>query len=354
MSTDSNQIALTIENFLPYMTDHQFGDLHFKVDVKTGLIAIIAIHSTKLGPALGGCRWIPYTSSADAVLDALRLARGMSYKAALTNLPYGGGKSVIMRPAGTIDTKAYFRKFGEFVQELGGRYITAVDSGTSLDEMDIIHEVTPYVASLSKHRDEPSPFTAEGVLRGMHAAIRYGLNKESFEGLHIAIKGVGKVGHHLATLLHERGARLTVADVNPESVQRCVKEFKAQVSTPDDIHALPCDVFSPCALGAGLNKKTIPNIKAKVIAGAANNQLARHTLAQLLHDKGILYAPDYVINAGGLIFATTMYEGKPADQCLEKIAAIEETLNEIFERSKRENSPPSEIADAIGNERLSG
>lgn len=353
MSSEIQDITLNIDTFLPYMSERDFGDIHFKVDRETGLVAIIAIHSTKLGPSLGGCRWLPYDSTADAVYDALRLARGMSYKAALVNIPYGGGKSVIIKPQNIPNKQAYFAKFAEFVNELGGRYITAVDSGTTLKEMDIIVETCPYVASLTRHNGEPSPYTAFGVLHGINAAVRFKMKREDLQGLHVAIQGVGKVGYYLAKELHARGVRLTVADVNNEAVQRCVEEFNAEVASTEQIHAVDCDIYSPCALGAVINDHTIREIKASVVCGAANNVLSRRHHGTMLHERGIAYCPDYVVNSGGLIYATTMYEGKPGDQCLERIAEIEDTLQQIFDRSLEKSLPTNLIADMLAQERLS-
>jgi leucine dehydrogenase len=201
------------DDFMDYALSHDFGDLHFKVDKNTGMKAIIAIHSTKLGPSLGGCRFIEYPDTTTALYDAMRLARGMSYKAASVNLPLGGGKAVILKPTKPYDREAYLHSFGGFVNDLGGRYITALDSGTELSDMDIIAQHTPYVASLSSHNGDPSPYTAMGILRGIEAAVLFKLNKTSLEGLHIAIQGLGHVGYHLARHLHELGARLTVADI---------------------------------------------------------------------------------------------------------------------------------------------
>lgn len=340
------------EDFLEYALNRGFGELHFKLDKKTGMKAIIAIHNTKLGPALGGCRFIPYANTQSALFDAMRLARGMSFKAALANLPLGGGKSVIIQPQTDYDREAYLHAFGKFVNDLGGRYITALDSGTHLSDMDIIAQHTTHVASLSSYNGDPSPYTAKGVLRGIEAAVSFQLGKEKLEGLHIAIQGLGHVGYLLANYLHEAGAKLTVADINPEQVSQAQKNFGAHVVATEDIHKVSCDVLSPCALGAIINDITINELQTTIIAGAANNQLAHTYHGQKLHDKGILYATDYVINSGGLIFAASKYLKSAEELVDERINGIKTTLLEIFTRAKDENRPVSEIADKMALEKL--
>ncbi|KTD06871.1 Leu/Phe/Val dehydrogenase [Legionella jamestowniensis] len=344
--------TLVQDDFLDYALSHGFGDLHFKVDCETGMKAIVAIHSTKLGPALGGCRFIEYPSTASAINDAMRLARGMSYKAASVNLPLGGGKAVIIKPNKPYDREAYLHAFGRFVNDLGGRYITALDSGTQLSDMDIIAQHTPYVASLSRHNGDPSPYTAKGVLRGIEAAVEFKLGKNQLNGLHIAIQGLGHVGYLLASHLHELGAKLTVADINPRAVQRAVEEFGATAVSTDMIHRVPCDVFAPCALGAVINDISINQLQTTIVAGAANNQLAHTYHGPMLHEKGILYAADYVINAGGLIFAASKYYDTPEAQVNQQIDGIGTSLLEIFIRSRKENRPESEIADTLAQEKL--
>lgn len=343
---------VTQEDFLEYALNHGFGDLHFKVDKATGMRAIIAIHNTKLGPALGGCRFIEYKDIYSAIKDAMRLARGMSYKAASVNLPLGGGKAVIIKPSGTFDREAYFHAFGKFVNELNGRYITALDSGTLLSDMDIISEHTPYVASLTAHDGDPSPYTAKGIFRGIEAAVSFKLKKNSLHGIHVAIQGLGHVGYQLAKYLHEAGAKLTVADVNPEFVRQAVAEFGASVVSTDDIHKVACDVFSPCALGAIINDVSIHQLQTSIIAGAANNQLAHTYHGQMLHDKDICYAADYIINAGGLIYAARKYFHTHEELVTQQINGIGTSLLEIFERSARENRPASDIADTLAQEKL--
>lgn len=345
-----NDVLINQENFIDYGIQRGFGDIHIKMCPHTGMQAIIAIHSTKLGPALGGCRFVEYPSPFAALYDAMRLARGMSHKAAVVGLPLGGGKGVIIKPKTDFDRKAYFESFGTFVNELGGRYITAVDSGTTLEDMADLHTKTDHVASLEKA--EPSLHTSLGVLKGLQAAVKHKLGKDSLEGVHVAIQGVGKVGYGLAKYLHELGASLTVSDINPEACHKAEQELGASVVENNLIHKIKCDVYSPCALGGAINDTTIKQLNTSIIAGAANNQLARSYHGHLLHEKGILYAPDYVINAGGLIFASSFYF-KNDDSIVDKqINNIYDSMMNIFERSSSENIPSSVIGDTIAEERL--
>jgi leucine dehydrogenase len=338
--------------FLDYALEQRFGEMHFKVCPKTGMKAIIAIHSTKLGPALGGCRFIEYPNNAAAIKDAMRLAVGMSYKAALINLPLGGGKAVLIKPKGPFDRQAYMRDFGRFIHELNGRYITALDSGTTLNDMDLIAEETSYIASLSKHNGDPSPSTAKGVWEGIKAAVAFQLGRDDLSGLHIAVQGIGHVGYPLLKLLHESGARLTVADVVPQAVEGAVKEFGAKAVSSERIHQVPCDVFAPCALGAVLNEHSIPQLQTSIVAGAANNQLAQPSDAHLLQERGILYAPDFVINAGGLVYAASKYLHTSQEQVERQIKGIFDSLTQIFTRAAQEHSSPSDVADALAQEKL--
>lgn len=355
MSVDNRILenqAVGDDDFLEYALLHGFGDLHFKVDPETGMKAIIAIHNTKLGPALGGCRFIEYPNTAAALKDAMRLARGMSFKAASVNLPLGGGKGVVIKPKGSFDRTQYMHQFGKFVNELNGRYITALDSGTLLNDMDIIGQHTQYIASLSQHHGDPSPSTAKGILRGIQAAVAFKLGKDNLKDVHVAIQGLGHVGYLLAKHLHELGAKLTVADISPAAVEIAVKEFGAKPVCTEEIHKVPCDVFAPCALGAILNDITIPQLQTTIIAGAANNQLAHTYHGKILHEKNILFAADYVINAGGLIFAASKYLHIAEKEMNEQIDSIYAHLTEIFIRAAKENLPPNEIADTLAQEKL--
>ncbi|MCS5710016.1 Glu/Leu/Phe/Val dehydrogenase dimerization domain-containing protein [Candidatus Berkiella aquae] len=333
----------------------QYGELHIKRDTASGLLAIIAIHSTRLGPALGGCRFQPYHSLEAAIIDCLRLAQGMSYKAAISHLPLGGGKAVLIKPNKTYDRTHLFRLFGQTVNELGGRYITAEDSGTHMMDMDIIRTVTPYVTGNSQQsfiQKDPSILTAFGVRRGIEAAVKYQLQKDSLQNIHVAIQGVGNVGYRLAKELHQHGAILTICDINPENVKRCVAEFSAKVIAPEQIHQVACDVFAPCALSNPVNTQNINEINAPIIAGSANNQLENLELAVRLKERGILYAPDYVINAGGLIHVYAQYYGKQESIAKENVNNIYNTLLIIFECATKENLPTTTIANRLAEQRL--
>ncbi len=327
-------------------------ELHFKFDEATQLRSIIAIHNTRLGPALGGCRCIEYRNDESAISDVIKLARGMSYKAALAKVPQGGGKGVILKPAVVTDRVALYRAFGRFVDDLGGRYITAVDSGTLLGDMDEVASITPYVSGTSKDGSDPSPLTALGVFAGLQAAVQHQLKHSSVAGLRIAIQGLGNVGYVLAGLLHKAGAKLIVCDPDEAKVQRCVKEFAATAVSTDAIYDVECDVFSPCGLGGILNENTIPRLRCRVVAGAANNQLADDQQGEILHLKGILYAPDYVINAGGLITVSLGYLKAPADTVRVRTLALGDTLAQLFERSSVDNCPPEQIANHMAEEIL--
>ena len=343
-------------DILDYAAAHECQELHMVTDNKTNLKGIIAIHNTKLGPALGGCRFLEYPSSAAAVVDAIRLAEAMTYKAAISNLPLGGGKMVILRPAELKDKTAFFKSVGRFIHSLNGRYITAVDSGTSPKDMDIIHSETSYVTSTTKgtfSEIDPSVMAAKGVVRGMLAALQFKLEKDSFHNVHVAIQGLGHLGYDLAKKLHSMGAKLSVFDVNAEAVKKCVKEFSAEATESlDELISLHCDIFAPCALGGILNDYTIPLLKCPIVAGSANNQLeeSRHGWELMKHD--ILYAPDYVINAGGLIYVAAEHSEITEGLAEERINDIYTTLFEIFKRAEEEKRPTSVVADEMARERL--
>lgn len=330
---------------------HGAGELHFKNDPNTQLRAIIAIHSTKFGPAASGCRCQPYLSTDTAIIDALRLARGMSYKAALAGLPSGGGKAVLIRPKVIRDREAYFESFGDFIESLAGRYITAVDSGTSPADMDVIARRTRHVLSVSERKGgsgDPSPFTARGVRLGIETAVSHRLKRSDLEQLRVAIQGTGQVGYHLAKELHERGAQLTVTDVNPRAMERCADEFGARIIPSEEIYQVRCDLFSPCALGAVINDATIRRFDTRIIAGAANNQLEAPHHGQLLQQRGILFVPDYVINAGGLIFVML---SNPIER-EQKLQSMMQMLDLLFRRSAEDGIPSFWQADIMAEEIL--
>ena len=350
--TSTREISINQDNFLDYAEGKGFGDLHFKVDPETGLRAIVAIHNTKLGPALGGSRLKAYPTPFEALYDAMRLARAMSYKAALADLPLGGGKSVLMEPKTPIDRTSYFKSFGAFVHTLNGRYIAAVDIGTTCEDMDTMSEVTPYVSCLSRDNGEPSPYTAYGVRRGIEAAVAFKLGKKNLQGIHVAIQGAGKVGSFLAGELHALGAKISVADVNPKAVQTLVERYGVKPVALDLIHRLPCDVFAPCALGAILSERSLSELQAPIVAGGANNQLAHAEQGLQLYQRNILYAPDYVINAGGLIHCAHQYNPHLAGTVKEQIERLYEVLLAIFERSEKEKQPTNVIADRMAEEKI--
>ena len=351
----STKITHTIcDSLMRYAEFLGYGDIHTKIDTKTGLTAIVAINSLKRGPAIGGCRMLKYPSVNDAIKDVLRLGYMMSYKAAINHLPHGGAKAVILMPAVIKDRVAFFEKFGEFVDSLGGRYITAMDSGTNVSDMDIIANKTKFVTCTTKlgGDNDPSPLTALGVRRAIEAAVKFKLKKDNLQGVHIAIQGIGHVGYRLAQDLVSRGAKVTITDINSAALQACGKELGVTTCAPDEIYHIEADVFSPCALGSILNRDTIRLLKAKIVAGSANNQLAHAHYGTLLHEKGILYAPDFLINAGGLIHVAIIYGKGSYEQSLRKIENIYDIVMDIFERSAKDNKPTSIIAETIARERL--
>jgi leucine dehydrogenase len=342
-------------NLFDQLKAYDFGELHIKEDKATGLRAIVAIHDTRMGPALGGCRFLPYDSEQAAIVDALRLARGMTYKAALAGLAHGGGKSVLIRPTRHFDRVALFRAFGRFVEDLRGHYITAEDSGTGLEDMEIIRTQTKHVTGVDPSHGgsgDPSPFTALGVRRGIEACVKFKLGKDDLRGVHVAVQGVGHVGYHLCKELHAAGAKLTVADVDRLKSERAQREFGAAMVAIDDVAKVECDVFAPCALGAGLNDDTIPQLKARVVAGAANNQLAEPRHGDDLYARGILYAPDYAINAGGLVNVAQEVKGYDAKLARDRTLKIYDTIWEICDRSKKLGAPTYKVADILVEEKL--
>lgn len=328
-------------------------DLHLFNDQASGLNAIIAIHNTTLGPALGGCRCLPYTSSDAAISDAMALARGMSYKAALAGLPQGGGKAVIMLPPGQVDRGALFRAFGDCVEQLGGRYITAVDSGTELKDLDEVASRTSHVVGTGQDGFDPSPMTARGVLAAIRSAANHCLDRDKLEGLHVAIQGLGHVGSNLAAMLAEAGARLTVTDTDPERCADIARQFDATVVDSKAIYQTDCDVFSPCALGQVLDPVTIEALQCSVVAGAANNQLADDSCGERLRQRDIFYAPDYLVNAGGLIRLVLSRAGQ-IDQVEARVDAIADVLAEIIRLSRQDQLPSNEVADRMAEERIYG
>ena len=326
--------------------------LHFFHDEATGLQAIVAVHSTALGPAAGGCRrWI-YTSNADALTDALRLSRGMTYKNAVAGLKFGGGKAVILGNENAPKSPALLAAFGRAVDSLGGRYVTAEDVGCSVDDMRYVREQTEFVSGLPQSGTsaggDPSPWTAIGCLEGIQAAVQSRLGTDSLKGLRVAVQGVGHVGLHLCRLLHEAGAELFVSDVNRDNLKTASTELPLTVVSPTELIFADVDVLAPCALGNILTSTTIPKIRAKVIAGAANNQLATEADGARLAERDILYAPDYVINAGGIISVAREYYGSSSeDEVRADVLRIRDRLQAIFDEAKSSGRPTNELADEL-------
>lgn len=320
-------------------------------DAATGLSTIIAIHSTVLGPAAGGCRLWNYASDDDALYDVLRLSRGMSYKNAMAGLRFGGGKAVILKTADFDGSDALYEKFGDFVDSLHGDYVTAEDVGVSVAAIEKIARRTRFVSGLPKTDGraggDPSPITAFGIFKGIEAAAEFRLGRDSVKGLTVAVQGVGNVGHHLCAYLAEAGAKLRVADIDQARINRTVDEFGAKPVPLDEILFEDVDIVAPCALGAVLTEQSIPRIRASIVAGCANNQLQTDADGRRLMDAGILYAPDYVINAGGIInVASEFYGDFDEDEVMSRVAAIGPRLTDIFRESKDTGRPTNDIADA--------
>ena len=331
-------------------SDHE--QLVYCQEPSSGYRGLIAIHNTTLGPALGGTRYWHYKSESDAVIDALRLSRGMTYKAAVAGLSLGGGKSVVMADHGTQDREAIFRAHGRFIESLKGRYITAEDVGTSPADMDHIHLETEHVVGLQGRSGDPSPVTAYGVYRGIKAAAKVRFGSDSLAGKTVAVQGCGHVGYYLCGYLHEEGARLVVTDIDSEKVKRVVDECRAKAVGLDEIYGIQAEVFAPCALGAVINDATIKQLRVKIVAGGANNQLAEERHGDQLEERGILYAPDYVLNAGGLINVNSELEGWSAERAKRKAGEIYDTLLRLFDLAKEEGIPTYRAADRLAERRI--
>jgi len=326
--------------------------LHYFQDQATGLKAIIAVHSTALGPAAGGTRRWTYASDADALKDVLRLSRGMTYKNAVAGLRFGGGKAVILADDKAPKSPELLRAFGRAVNSVGGRYVTAEDVGCSVDDMRYVREETEFVSGLPHSEGDaggdPSPWTALGCFEGIQAAVKSRLDRDSLDGISVAVQGVGHVGIFLCRHLHEAGAQLLVSDVNRDNLKMVTDEMPAEVVPPAKLLFADVDVLAPCALGNILTSTTIPRIKAKIIAGAANNQLATAADGARLAEHDILYAPDYVINAGGIISVAGEYYGTSSEkQVRADVGRIKDRLLEIFAEAKASGRPTNELADDL-------
>tara|TARA_R110002020_G_scaffold50844_13_gene144020 strand:- start:7644 stop:8717 length:1074 start_codon:yes stop_codon:yes gene_type:complete len=335
----------------PAFDDHE--QVVFCRDAASGLNAVIAIHDTRLGPALGGCRMWDYDSPADAVTDALRLSRGMTYKNALAGLALGGGKAVILGDARRDKTPALMAAFGRHVEALGGRYITAEDVGISTDDIEQAARMTRHArGTAATGLGDPSPYTALGVFHGIRSALAHRFGSSDLAGRRVVVQGLGHVGSGLAKRLSAEGAELVVADLRADTVRAAAEQFGARSVDAGEAHRIEADVFAPCALGAGLNATTIPELGAPIVAGAANNQLATEEDGRRLIARGVLYAPDYAINAGGVISIALATPGGSDEEVVGRVTAIGSTLSAIFARAEREGRPTGEIADEMARERL--
>ncbi|WP_348825352.1 Glu/Leu/Phe/Val family dehydrogenase [Flavobacterium aestuarii] len=344
--------------------DPVFGQLSFNGheqivfcnDKDTGLKAIIGIHNSVMGPALGGTRMFNYANEWEALNDVLRLSRGMTYKAAITGLNIGGGKAVIIGDAKTQKTPELMRKFGEFVHSLSGRYITAEDVGMETADMDIVRDVTPYVTGISEERGgagNPSPVTAFGVYMGMKAAAKQQFGSEKLEGKKVLVQGIGHVGETLVEYLTKEGAQVFISDINEEKLYQVAAKYNAQVFTGDDLYSADVDIYAPCAMGATINDNTVNKIKAKVIAGAANNQLANeNTHGLILQERGILYAPDFLINAGGIINVYAEIEHYDKAEIMRRTENIYNTTLEIFDYAAANSITTHQAALTIAQNRI--
>ncbi|MBY0314920.1 MAG: leucine dehydrogenase [Bdellovibrionales bacterium] len=324
-------------------------------DKDVGLKAIIAIHNTTLGPALGGTRMWNYKTEQDALIDVLRLSEGMTNKASAAGLNLGGGKAVIIGNPKTDKTEGMFRAFGQFINALNGRYITAEDVGTTVKDMEYIYNETPWVTGIPKSlggSGDPSPYTAHGVLMAIKASCKEKLHADSLRGVRIAVQGLGNVGSHLVKYLKDEGAELTIADIDEQKAKIVAQQFGATLVGPDDIIKTECEVFAPCALGAVINDQSLEQLRCKIVSGGANNQLAETRHGVALKEMGILYAPDFVANAGGLMNVFVELEGYSVDRALEKTTRIFDSMLEIFEIAKNENIPTNEAAVRLSRARI--
>jgi leucine dehydrogenase len=342
-------------NIFQAMEKQGHEEVVFWYDRAAGLRAIVAIHDTTLGPALGGCRMWAYTEEDAALTDVLRLSRGMTMKNAAMGLDLGGGKSVIWADPHQDKSEALFRSFGRLVQSLGGRYITAEDVGVSAEDMALVARETRYVGGLRETSGDPSPATALGVVEGIRACLRHLDGHDDLDGRHIVIQGLGHVGSMLARMLHDHGVRLTIADIDEQQTRDVAAEVGAEIVAPDAVFDVPCDVFSPCALGAILNDDTIPRLRCRAVAGSANNQLGEPRHGGMLRERGILYAPDFVINGGGVVNVADEFhpDGYHHDRAYERIAQIGRQVFEVVRTAEQEGIPTEEAALKLAESRLS-
>jgi len=335
-----------------YLEKYDYEQLIFCQDRATGLKAIIGIHDTTLGPALGGTRFWNYETEEEAIIDVLRLSRGMTYKNAAAGLNLGGGKTVIMGDPEKLKTEELLRVFGKYVEGLNGRYITAEDMNIGTQDVAYINMETDHVVGLEGKSGNPSPVTAYGTFRGILAAANEVFGSDDLTGKVVAVQGLGAVGYNVCRHLHEAGAKLIVTDIKKSNIERVVNDFGATAVAPDEIFSVECDIFAPCAMGAVINDFTIDQLKCKIVAGAANNQLAEEKHGQMLKDKGILYIPDYVINAGGVINVYEELQGYNKERAMNRAANIYNAVKKVIEISKRENITTAAAADRMAEERI--
>ncbi|HHT50358.1 MAG TPA: Glu/Leu/Phe/Val dehydrogenase [Eubacteriaceae bacterium] len=335
-----------------YMEKYGHEQIVFCYEPVSGLKAIIGIHDTTLGPALGGTRIWDYDSEEDAIIDAIRLSRGMTYKNAVAGLNLGGGKGVIIGDASKIKNEELFRAYGRYIEGLSGRYITAEDMNTDTKDMSIINEETDFVAGLEGKSGDPSPVTAFGVFRGIQATAEEVFGSTDLEGKVVAVQGLGAVGYDVCKHLHEAGAKLIVTDIKKDYIEKAVEDFGAKAVEPDEIYGVECDIFSPCAMGAIINDFTIEQLKCKAVAGSANNQLAEDKHGDLLEEKGIVYAPDFVINGAGVMNVYEELQGYDEARAMARASGIYDNVKGVFEIAKRDNIPTYKAADRLAEERI--
>lgn len=341
-----------MKELLERMSDYNYEQVVFNYEQVAGLKVIIAIHDTTLGPALGGTRFWDYETEEEALIDVLRLAKGMTYKNAAAGLNLGGGKAVIIGKPGKLNSEELWRAYGRFVQSLNGRYITAEDVNTCVEDMSYVAEETDYVGGLKETSGDPSPITAYGVLQGMKAAVEEIYGTPDLKNKIISIQGVGHVGYYLAKYVSEEGGKLVIADIKQKNIERVIKDFGAEVVEPNKIYEVDCDVFAPCALGAVINDETVPRLNCNIIAGSANNVLAEEYHGDLLEEQGIFYAPDYIINAGGVINIDQEIKGYNRDRALNRVKNIYKTVKKVIKISKRDSISTYKAADILAEERI--
>ncbi len=349
---------MTGRGFMSFELIEKYGDheeVIFCHNKEVGLKAIIAIHNTALGPALGGTRMWNYKSDEEALIDVLRLSKGMTYKASAAGLNLGGGKAVIIGDPKTDKSEGLFRAFGTFVNSLGGKYITAEDVGTTVKDMEYIFAETPFVTGIPEAlggSGDPSPYTARGVLMSIKASVKYKLGKDSLDGVHVAVQGLGNVGKYLVKYLSEEGAKLTVADIDQEKVKWICETYGAENADPSGIVTSKCDVFAPCALGAVINDETVSKLQTTIVAGGANNILLDSKHGDMLKEQDILYAPDFVANAGGLMNVFVELEGYSKERAMDKVEAVYDNMMEVFKTAKKQDVPTYKAAQIVAQKRI--